>query len=125
MAHVFGLPAWCLAAHVVNEHFLADASHDRCIDLLGPGSPPGLALAPFAGAGCPWERGDVNQDGAINIGDPIYLLTHLFNSGPAPLPVPEVGDVNGDGGVDIGDAISLLTFLFNNGPAPVPGPGCP
>ena len=29
--------------------------------------------------------GDVNGDFALNLGDPIYLLTHLFQGGPEPL----------------------------------------
>ena len=46
----------------------------------------------------PWEAGaqggvsdvpgDVNGSGAVEIGDPIYLLEYIFNFGPAPASCP-------------------------------------
>ncbi|MBN1418692.1 MAG: hypothetical protein JXP34_07930 [Planctomycetes bacterium] len=38
-------------------------------------------------AGTPCANGDVNADGKLNIGDPVYLLTYLFVDGPAPFPI--------------------------------------
>ena len=68
-------------------------------------------------------RGDTNADSAVDITDPIFLLTYLFSQGSASC--LHALDSNDDNGVDLADAISLLTFLFNNGPAPpLPYPTC-
>lgn len=79
--------------------------------------------------GCPtpFIRGEVNDDGIVNIGDPVYLLAFLFSMGPAPVPFAE-SDANGDGSTDVADTVYLLTFLFGSGPqppAPFPVFGCP
>jgi phosphohistidine phosphatase SixA len=50
--------------------------------LLGPFSPFGRAPA-WGLLGC--IDGDVNGDGALNIGDPILLLNHLFLGGDPPV----------------------------------------
>ena len=83
-------------------------------------------------------NGDVNGDNALDLSDAIFLLTHLFQGGPAPVPCPGGGggaiaggqggatlgngDVNGDNALDLSDAIFLLAHLFQGGPAPVPCP---
>lgn len=42
-----------------------------------------------ASAGLPLSvDGDVNGDGALNLGDPVHLLRYLFQGGPAPVPCP-------------------------------------
>lgn len=46
------------------------------------------------------DNGDVNGDGGINIGDPIYLLEYLFAQGPAPVAIA--------GGPDIPSGIIVL-----------------
>lgn len=44
---------------------------------------------PGAEAGSPSvATGDVNADGMVNLGDPIYLLDYLFNGGPTPAEIP-------------------------------------
>jgi parallel beta-helix repeat protein len=63
------------------------------------------------------DRGDVNQDGVINIADVIYLVNYLFIGGLAPSPL-WIGDVNCDSAVDIGDVIYLINYLFCSGAAP-------
>jgi hypothetical protein len=62
-------------------------------------------------------RGDVNEDGLIDLGDAIYLLNYLFRGGPPPNPWI-AGDLNCDGLVDLGDLIYLLNYLFREGPPP-------
>jgi hypothetical protein len=44
-----------------------------------------LASAGFAG------NGDHNGDEALDLSDAVYLLAHLFQGGPAPLPCPGIG----------------------------------
>ncbi|MCH2584657.1 MAG: hypothetical protein MK138_07810, partial [Planctomycetes bacterium] len=78
--------------------------------------------------------GDFNQDGDLDISDPIGLLRYLFVAG-APEPPCEGGDfdnggnlllldLNGDVSLDLSDAIYALSFLFAAGPPPVPGANC-
>lgn len=55
--------------------------------------------------------GDANSDGDINIGDPVFLINHIFNDGPAPYPLGKA-DVNQDGNIDVGDAVWLIRYVF-------------
>jgi hypothetical protein len=64
-----------------------------------------------------FNDGDANGDGGINIGDAVYLINHIFNDGPAPIP-NAAGDTNCDETVNIGDAVYLINHIFNNGPEP-------
>jgi len=65
-------------------------------------------------------RGDANQDGIINVGDIVYLVSYLYKNGPTPSPV-WVGDCNCDEIVNVGDIVYLVSYLYKGGPAP----GCP
>jgi len=56
-------------------------------------------------------RGDANSSGYIDIDDAVFLITYLFQSGPAPSPT-ERGDFNGDLIIDIDDVVAILTYLF-------------
>jgi glucose/arabinose dehydrogenase len=68
-------------------------------------------------------RGDANQDGALDISDGIFSLSHLF--GGRVVECIESLDVNDDGKADISDPISLFEWLFSGGPAPrAPYPAC-
>jgi uncharacterized protein CbrC (UPF0167 family) len=60
--------------------------------------------------------GDVNIDGIVSASDIIYLVNHVFKSGPPPQPVPETGDVNCDGAVTAADIIRLVGYVFKSGP---------
>jgi len=64
--------------------------------------------------------GDANDDGAVNIGDAVYLITYIFKNGPEP-PCLNEGDANNDGAINIGDAVYLITYIFKNGPDPLCG----
>jgi hypothetical protein len=64
--------------------------------------------------------GDVNNDGIVNVGDIVYLVTYLYRAGPAPIPQSCVGDVNNDDIVNVGDIVYLVTYLYRAGPAPDP-----
>jgi len=61
-------------------------------------------------------HGDVDCSGEINIGDMVYLVDFMFNSGPAPDPYG--GDVDGDGDIDVADLVYLVDYFFNSGPPP-------
>lgn len=77
--------------------------------------------------------GDSNQDGVMDISDPVSLLALLFLGGTAlPCGGDTVGssgnrtllDLNVDDEVDLTDAIYLLNHLFNAGPPPLLGTDC-
>ncbi len=77
--------------------------------------------------------GDTNQDGSLNIADPIALLEFLFVDPQRKLPCAgdvaspanrRVLDGNRDGFVNIADAVFVLEYLFSGGPAPEGGLGC-
>jgi len=58
----------------------------------------------------PVQCGDVNGDGAVDIGDALIVAqldVDLRRCGAAPFSHPEVCDVNGDGACDIGDALRM------------------
>ena len=82
------------------------------------------------------KPGDCNQDGSLDISDPICLLAHLFLIVGEPLPCGvddggdaqasrELIDVNGDGRVNLADAVAMLAFLFRGAPQSLSfGDGC-
>jgi hypothetical protein len=55
--------------------------------------------------------GDVNGDGAVNIGDLTYLVDFLFNGGAEP-PIPETADLDHSGAVNVADVAELVRVLF-------------
>jgi hypothetical protein len=58
-----------------------------------------------------FSRGNANADGALDIADAVFTLSHLFASGPAPSCL-DAGDANDDGRIDIADAVATLAHLF-------------
>lgn len=69
-------------------------------------------------------RGDANNDSAVDISDPSFIYSYLFQGGPAPSCM-DAADANDDGRVDISDAVYLGEFLYQGGPPPPPPfPGC-
>ena len=74
----------------------------------------GLAPLPHSRACVPeFRRGDADSSGALEITDPIRVLSELFILGPPP---PEscmdARDSNDDGVLNIADPIYTLGFLF-------------
>ncbi|KPL00008.1 MAG: hypothetical protein AMJ91_05610, partial [candidate division Zixibacteria bacterium SM23_73_3] len=67
---------------------------------------------------CGFYRGDVNQDGILDLGDILHLVNYLYKFGGAPLPFVDQGDVNNDGIVELADLLGLVSYLYKNGPAP-------
>ena len=68
------------------------------------------------------QHGDANFDGAINVGDAVYLVNHVFKGGAMPQPVLLAGDANCDGAVNVGDAVFIINFVFKGGPRPTCNP---
>lgn len=71
----------------------------------------------------PFVRGDVNQDGVVDVSDDVALRTFLFLPGGSNC--WDQADVNADGSLDTTDVVVLARFLFLGGPPPAPPwPGC-
>ena len=69
-------------------------------------------------------RGDVNQDGQVDISDPIKLLNFLFQAGPEPFCLG-AADLNDDTLIDVSDTIYHIAFILAGGPQPpLPFPEC-
>lgn len=68
-------------------------------------------------------RGDCNQDGVINIADPVRSLNVLFLSG-VQTDCEDACDANDDGNYNIGDPVYVLTALFAGGPLPAAPVSC-
>jgi len=64
-----------------------------------------------------FRRGDPNDDGKVNIADPIWIINELVRQGPA-TKCESAADTNDDGRVDLSDAMYLITYEFTSGPAP-------
>lgn len=72
-----------------------------------------------AGTGHCFQRGDVNADAAIDVGDVAASLSWLFAAG-VQLPCIDAVDVDDNGAVDIADPVRALSFLFAGGAPPPP-----
>jgi hypothetical protein len=78
------------------------------------------AVSPLA----PFIRCDPNDDGTLNIADPVWIFTELFRGGRTTR-CPAAADCNGDRARDISDGIYGLSFLFRGTPPPpAPFPAC-
>jgi hypothetical protein len=64
-------------------------------------------------------RGELNGDGAVNLSDAIYLLNHLFRSGPPPGCL-EAADVDRDHALTLSDGVDIILRLFSRYLAPAP-----
>ncbi len=69
-----------------------------------------------------FRRGDANDDGLVDISDPVQVISWLFQGEGAPGCL-ETADTNRDRQHDLTDAVFLLAYLFLAGePPPTPGP---
>jgi hypothetical protein len=88
------------------------------------GGPAPAQLDVVTGVHRTFVRGDVNEDGSVDVADALAVCGQLFQGHP--LPCGDASDTDDSGLVDIADAIFLLRFLFVQGspPAhPYPQPG--
>ena len=75
-----------------------------------PGGTPGRV-------GTPFRRGDVNQNGGVEIADAIATLGYVFAGSREPGCLDSV-DVNADGRINVADAVYLLGYIFAGGAPP-------
>ena len=66
-----------------------------------------------------FRRGDVNQDGAVQLADAVAALQHLFAAG-GDLSCEDAADADDDGALNLADPVRILAFLFSSGVAPAP-----
>ena len=66
----------------------------------------------------PFLCGDTDFSRVINILDVVYLINHIYKSGPDPQPM-ESADVNNDTRINILDIVYLLNNIYKDGPEPV------
>lgn len=72
-----------------------------------------LSIVPGPSCVC----GDVNSDGIVNVGDPVYMINYIFKDGPTPVFL-DCADVNYDGQPNVGDVVYLINYIFKGGPDP-------
>jgi hypothetical protein len=72
------------------------------------GPPCGITVV----AAAHFLRGDPNEDGKIDISDPLFILGCKFLGTGCP-GCRDAGDLNDDGAMDISDAVYGLNFLFS------------
>jgi hypothetical protein len=94
-----------LISYVVAANAFIDAHQD--IACTAPPTP------------CDCTPGDANNDGAVNVGDAVYMINYVFKSGPAPTPYAVCsGDANCDCQANVGDAVYIINYVFKSGPPP-------
>lgn len=70
----------------------------------------------------PFRRGDVDQDGRLDLSDGMAVFGFLFLGDDAPRCL-DASDSNDDGHLDVADGIFVLSYLFlGTPPPPAPGP---
>ena len=84
------------------------------VDAVGSSDDQALTLAITTG----WICGDIDGNGSpdLDIADLVFLVDHMFNSGPEP-PVIAAADIDASGGIDIADLVYLVDYMFTGGPA--------
>jgi hypothetical protein len=68
---------------------------------------------------CDCLPGDCNNDGTVNVGDAVCMISWIFQGGlpPAPHNICS-GDANCDCQANVGDAVYIIAYVFKGGPAP-------
>jgi len=65
-----------------------------------------------------FARGDVNNDGTLDLRDLVYLSRYIAALGNGPVPFKHLGDVNCDGAIDGLDCTLLQNYFFLGGTPP-------
>jgi len=80
-----------------------------------------------AAADVQFLRGDSNNDGSVNIVDPMHTLGYIFDVTWPGLDCEDAVDANDDDVIDVTDAVYTLMYIFDSGispPAPFTSIGC-
>jgi subtilisin family serine protease len=62
-----------------------------------------------------YARGDVDNSGAVDVGDLVRLAGYMFGDGEAPEVSLRMADINCDSTLDISDVVRLTGFMFQGG----------
>lgn len=80
---------------------------------------PGNTATPLTDpTSTPFSRGDVNNDGVVNITDPMTIINYLNLGIIKSVDCIDAADANDDGSLNISDAQHLLNYLYLGGPPP-------
>lgn len=119
------LPAWAFTGDE-DDPVPADAFESWGIALFGRYTDHNAAavdnysdMAVLINKFCGFGRGDMNNDGAMNLVDIVYLNNFVFSGGNGPFPFMHLGDVNNDGAVDNLDITYMIAWYFSGGPDPL------
>ena len=75
-----------------------------------------FGLANVANMWCGFGRGDVNNDGNVDLVDVAYMIDYVYYEGDGPFPFKHQGDVNISGGdPDAADVTYLINYYFYGG----------
>jgi len=92
------------------------------------GDPVSVTVQRSCAAQAQFVRGDVNQDGRLNVSDGVAIARFVFNTGrhrDLIAACQDSADANDDGEVTLVDALYVLRYLFTNGPdIPPPAGSC-
>ena|GEM_PF-7123226 len=95
-----------------------DNLHLLSIDQSYPTYKIAIADSAYAPAGaCCVVPGDINDDGKVTVGDPVFLITYIFRGGPEPN-CGTTADTNNDCNINVGDAVYIINYIFRGGPPP-------
>jgi len=92
-----------------------DRSFYRIAGALGELQGPGTVCE--VDPGVFFVRGDVEENGVVNITDAIAILLYLFSGGATPRCL-DSADTDDSGEINITDAVALLGYLFTSGRPP-------
>lgn len=108
----------------ISDREFSTAFSDENANAFTPVVIPG-ALTIEPGGCCLGDRGNVDNspDDVLDIGDLVYLVNYMFNSGPAPFCSAESNvDASTDDQTDISDLVYIVNYMFSSGPPPL---SCP
>lgn len=74
------------------------------------GGTPGELIPTFV-------RGNANNDGSLNVADPVFILAYLFQGGLEPRCL-DAADADDNGSVNVADVVVILNHLFVGSPPP-------